>query len=560
MEHSEVVFMYAPEDPGLYDAYGASVVLWGGGKGAAIAARARGVRFQGSMWFLTAWGDALAKDPRLLQSVCVDIEGQPIEVPWLTDHKQAMPNYWGCTNAPYYRSYLRQRALDAVQDGADGLHIDDHAGTAACASYAGGCFCSHCTAGFREFLRAHVPPSRLSALGIEDIGSFDYGEYARKYANTRQAYIERRWSIPLFAAFMSFQVGAEAGLVGDIRAECEQALGHRISLSANCCMPEPLHLGDYMHLDTLCGEIALHAAEGRPSSRAHLAYKVADAIRRPLAATASGWDWAWIAEHNKPGLVKTWVAESYAFGHRLMAPHHQWAYTSQMGTHWWDCQTEQFAPLYKFVATHPELFDGYGPLHEAVLVFNSPAYYRGKDRSPEAAAFLAENSLQYRVAIAGGDWVPERIGLRELQGTTTVVCSDESLDERQREVLAQVEAAGDLVKWAGPQSWKNRRDRLVEVAGADGVWALVRRNDATSEAVVHLLNRDYDLRADDVRPTGPVRLGILRDALGIDSSMSVTLYSVPGLHQARLTPRVEGERVVVEVPEIGLWGIVHIAG
>jgi len=558
MEHSEVVFMYAPEDPGLYDTYGASVVLWGGGEDAAAAAKARGVRFQGTMWFLTAWGDALAKDARLLQSVCVDIEGQPIEVPWLTDHKHALPNYWGCTNAPYYRAYLRQRALDAVQGGVDGLHIDDHAGTAACAGYAGGCFCPHCTAGFREFLRAHVPPNRLSTLGIDDIGSFDYGEYARRYAKTRQEYIERRWSIPLFSAFMNFQVGAEAGLVGDIRAECEQALGYAIGLSANCCIPEPLHLGDYMHLDTLCGEIGLHAAEGRPSSSAHLSYKVADAIQRPLAATASGWDWAWIAEHDKPGLVKTWVAESYAFGHRLMAPHHQWAYTSEKGTHWWDCRTEQFAPLYKFVATHPELFDGYEALHEAVLILNSPAYYRGKDRSPEAAAFLAEHNVQYRVVVAGGDWVPERIGLRELQGTPTIVCTEELLDERQREVLAQLEELGDLVRWAEPQSWEARGPGLIEVTGAGHVWALVRRNDATGDVVVHLLNRDYGLEADDVRSTGPLIVGILTERLGTGSFSRVTLYNVPGLQQVRVTPRVEGGRVLVKVPGVGLWGIVRM--
>ena len=31
MRHSDVVFMYVPKSPDLYDAYGCSVVLWGGG-------------------------------------------------------------------------------------------------------------------------------------------------------------------------------------------------------------------------------------------------------------------------------------------------------------------------------------------------------------------------------------------------------------------------------------------------------------------------------------------------------------------------------------------------
>lgn len=556
MRQSDVVFMYAPKSPELYDAYGATVVLWGGGEEAAAAAAERGVSFQGTMWLLTAWGDALAEDERLLHSVCIDIEGRPIEVPWLTDQARALPNYWGCTNAPYYRAYLRQRALDAVQGGVTGLHIDDHAGTAACAAYAGGCFCEHCLAGFREFLRANVSRERLRALGVEDIGSFDYGTHARRYAVTRGAYIQRRWSIPLHSAFMNFQVRAAAGLVGDIRAECQQALGRTLTLSANCCLPDPLHLGDYMHLDTLCGEIGLHASEGRPSDAAHLAYKVADGVQRPLAATASGWDWAWVAEHGKPGLVKTWVAEAYACGHRFMAPHHQWAYTAEKGTHWWDCSTEDFAPLYRFVATHRDLFDGFEAVCDVVLVFNAPARYRGKDRSAEAAAYLAAHNVQYRVAVAGGDWVRERLDAADLMAARAViVTSEEYLDDGQRQVISQVEQAGRLLRWEGPGSIEDRLSPGVTVRGAPHVRAVLRRNAQTGRVAVHVLNRDYDLPADSVIPAGPVEVAIHDSLVGHSDFTAAALYSVPGLQQLRVSLGHEGDCHVLRVPHLDLWTI-----
>ena len=288
MRHSDVVFMYVPKTPDLYDAYGCGVVLWGGGADNAKIAKQHGVHFQSSIWFLTAWGDKLAKDPELLKSVCVDIEGKPIEVPWLTDHKRELPNYWGCTTAPYYRAYIIKQALDATKGDFAGLHIDDHCGTAACASYAGGCFCAHCIAGFREYLKAHYTKPQLAALGVTDVETFDYAAYVRTFAKDRQEYNNKRFSIPLFMPFVNFEMQGEASLVGEVRAEVEKALGRTVSLSANCGLPSPMHLGDYQHLDTVCGEIELRADTGKPSDVSHLAYKVADAIRRPLAATASG--------------------------------------------------------------------------------------------------------------------------------------------------------------------------------------------------------------------------------------------------------------------------------
>jgi hypothetical protein len=50
------------------------------------------------------------------------------------------------------------------------------------------------------------------------------------------------------------------------------------------------------------------------------AYRLADAVGRPYAATASGGDWAYIKEAHLPGLVRGWIGLSYAAGHGLMAP------------------------------------------------------------------------------------------------------------------------------------------------------------------------------------------------------------------------------------------------
>lgn len=558
VRHSDVVFMYAPGDPGLYDAYGCGIVLWGSGPQAAEAARERGVRFQGSIWFLTAWGDKLAEDPELLRAVCVDIEGKPIEVPWLTDHRQALPNYWGCTTSPYYREYCKQRALEAVQGAVTGLHIDDHAGTAACASWAGGCFCESCIVGFRDFLRRNYTPEQLSAMGVRDVATFDYTEYVRGYATTRQEYLNVRWSIPLFVPYVSFEIEGEASLVGEIREACEAAVGRSLFLSANTCLPNPVQLGDYQHLDTLCGETDLHAGAGRPVDSAHFPYKLAEGLGRPLAATASGGDWAWVSANGKPGLVKCWTAESYAFGQRLMAPHHQWCYTPEKGTHWWDGRTEDFAPLYRWVADHPALLDGFETVSDTVLVFNAPACFRGADASPEVAGWLASHNVQYRCAVAGGDWVGERLDRASLLAADRVIVSSrEGLDDDQRATLDAVRQAGKLIEWSGPESLGGLLPPSVEVTGDGGsVWATVRRNAATGEVAVHLLGRAYDLASDSVPPLAHVRVSIARRLLGDARLASAVAYAVPAGEPRSLDLATDDDRVSFELPELGMWSVV----
>lgn len=556
MRHSDVVFMYVPKTPQLYADYGCSVVLWGGGAGNVQAAHEQGVHFQSSFWFLTAGGEKLAKDPELLKAVCVDVEGKPIEVPWLTDHKGPLPNYWGCTNAPYYREYLRRTALAVTEGDFDGCHIDDHCGTAACASYAGGCFCEHCRAGFRAYLKAHYTPAQLAALGVPEVEQFDYLTSVRAVAPTREEYKKKCRSLPLYMPFMTFQAQAEAALVGEIRELVTKTRGRTLSFSANTGLPHPLHMADYRHLDTLCGEISLNAGAGKPSDVAHVAYKVADGLKRPLASTASGWDWAWVAAQNKPGLVKTWVAESYAFGNRLMAPHHQWCYTEQKGTHWWDGKTEDFAPLYQWISTHRELFDGFETAADVIVVFNSQAAYRGQDKHDEIGAWLAAHNVQYEMAIAGGEWVPERLEAEALlQAKQVIVSSRELLDEPQLQALEQVAQAGKLVAWKGAAAAEGLISRRVQVAGAENVWAVARRNEATGEVALHLLNRNYDLAQDKTIPTGPLTVTVDQRLLGPKTFTQAQLQVPTGGAPTAAVLQQEGATLRLQVPSVDLWSI-----
>ncbi len=365
----DVVFMYAARDEAAYADYGTTVVGWGGAHTLERVRRyeALGIHATGTMWCLTAGAEALHADSDLREAVCRDIAGQPIRVPWLPDHVyEGTPSWFGCTNHPTFRAHVRAKVAGAMAGAAHGLHVDDHLGSAHPAFGQGGCFCDFCMREFREWLQAHVKPELLSEAGVTSFEDFDYRVLVRRYATTRETYCEIQDEIPLHQAFVDCQLQLAAENTRQLGALASEIVARPVTLSANTCLPHLEHVVVTPHLTYLVGEVAHYAPEGTGRLiEAVRAYRMAEAIGKPLAATAAGWDWAYVKEHNSECLVRLWIALGYACGQRLMAPHRMWCFTPEKGTHWYDGPTEAYAPLYRFVRRHPDLFNAcrtVGPL------------------------------------------------------------------------------------------------------------------------------------------------------------------------------------------------------
>ena len=296
-----------------------------------------GVRlFATSVGFLTESSRMIDFSPDFLDAACRNFAGQPFVVPWLWDHKyKGQSAWWWCTNSPLYRKYLAMRLAEVAKARPDGLHIDDYRGTSGAVTWRSACFCRHCMAGFREYLAKAVPKEKLAALGISDLDGFDYRQFLLDRGVKPEDYQKRRASLPLAAEFLDFQVKADTAFVADYRRRAEELVGHPLSLCVNSGLNDAQSLAIAPHLSYFCCEVD-HAASSRalPKHPAYV-YKLADGLDRPVAATASGQDWAYVAEHKLPGLVRMWIALSYAHGQNFMAPHHQWCYTEEKGTHWY---------------------------------------------------------------------------------------------------------------------------------------------------------------------------------------------------------------------------------
>jgi hypothetical protein len=364
LKHSEVVFMSAA-DEAAYKAYGATFVGWGGADTAEKVKMHHdlGLRCTGSMWCLTAGAKNLYENAELRDAVAKDIEGKPIEVPWLFDHTYKEQKTWfGCTNHPAFREHCRREVKRVMAGGADGLHVDDHLGVAQSATGSGGGLCDYCIAAFREYLKKNATPEDLAKAGVTDLAKFDYRDLIRKYATTREEYKKVRRKVPLMDKFDRFHLEAAADFVRELGQVAAQAAWHPVMLSANTGLPDKRHAVVVPYLTHMICEVNFNASAGTAKIDGALAaLAMARDLGKPMACCASGHDNAFVKANQAEELVRFWIALTYAHGQRFMAPHptKQWCFTNELGTHWYAAPIEAYAPLYRFIRANAEWFDGF---------------------------------------------------------------------------------------------------------------------------------------------------------------------------------------------------------
>jgi len=464
LRRSDVVFMY--DNPAKYEPYGCTVMGWAGhGDAKRVAeAHAKGVRlFATSIGFRTEGRGVIDFTEKFLDAACYDLDAKPITVPWLWDHKyKGHPYYWWCTNSPEFRRYLEHRLQQAMSAGPDGLHIDDYTGTAGCVTWLGGCFCRHCMAGFRQYLAQQTTPETqqtLAKLGITDLTHFDYGEFLRSRGVQRDEYLKRRWAMPLAREFLDFQMKANTQFVVEFRRQAEKLRGRPMAFCVNSGLSSPEALAIAPHLTYFCCEVDHQAAKGQLPGHPIYVYKLADGLGRPVASTASGYDWSFVHEHKKEGLVRLWIALSYAMGHNFMAPHRQWCYTQEKGTHWYDGPDEAYAWVYQFVRRQARLLDGYEAVAPVAVLYDNAARRQGRANIEPICIRLAELNIPFTVVVQGDDWLEGyQVRPEKLAGFRAVIVPKDhpALAEKTSE---QKTSPGSVV------------DQKGSAVGAGGGWA-----------------------------------------------------------------------------------------
>ncbi len=566
LRRSEVVFMY--DNPKMIEPYGCTVLGWAGSSDPkhVEAAHKKGVRlFSSSVGFLTEFSRVIDFTPDFLDTACRNFAGKPFVVPWLWDHKhKGHPAYWWCTNSPLYRKYLESRIERIMKGPLDGLHIDDYRGTSGAVTWLSACFCRHCTEGFRKYLAESVPKEKLIALGITDLEKFDYRQFLLDRGVKPEEYNGKRGGLPLAAEFLDFHVKANNAYVDEYRRRAEQLRGKPLALCVNSGITDAHGLVVAPQVTYFCCEVGHAAASRKVPLHPIYAYKLADGVDRPVASTASGQDWAYVKEHNLPGLVRTWIALSYAFGHHFMAPHRQWCYTQEKGTHWYHGPTEEYAYLYQFVRSNARLFDDYHAVAPVAVVYDNAARRKGMGNIEPICAALAERNIPFTVVIAGDDWLDYRMDADRLARFQAVVVAADfaksPIDAAQKRLIDKVKAARRLVIWPDNISLARLVPASILMDGAKEIMAVPRAHakDPSAPAIVHLLNRRHDGQKDAIVPVENFTLRLAHDLFQGRKFTKAVMYA-PKSGPVQLKVAADRDAAIVRIPHLELWGVVELA-
>ncbi|MBC7326797.1 beta-galactosidase [bacterium] len=569
LQASDVVFMYAPRDKKLYEIYSGTVVGWAGRSRSkddkdvywfrkqVEEAHKFGLKYCGSVDFVVDFGGFIDFCPDGFEkAICRDLDGNPLTVPWLWDHRHnGHPAYWFCTNNPDYRAYLKEQVERACVADIDGLHIDDWRGTSACSAWFGGCFCEHCREGFKDWLKAHFGEEELKRMGIEDIQSFDYAVFLKSKGVTKDSWRAQAGNLPLADLYQSFQRESSLKVVGMVFEYAEQIRGKPLLRSVNSSASTPEALRVAPLVDFFCGEMEHQANTKQVYLEPAFVYRLVEGLGKRQAATAGGYDWAFIAEKEKPGMVRTWIAQAYAFGSVFMVPHHQWCYTQEKGTHWWEGNPEDFAPLYRFVRENASLFDGYVSLSDVAFIYTD----EGFDDIRGASLELLEKNVPFSVIGAEKD----RGGIKKenLEKFRLLIKGKGSIP-KEIEKLARQEKK-KILQWEGYDSlpWEFRNQVIVR--GSDKLRVSLRYKPGSANApiVCHLLNQDYDFERDDVRPVD-IEVSLSKALLGkvLKSFPGKASVYIPGKPMQKVNLKISDERISFNLTNLGLWAIVVIGG
>ncbi len=539
-----------------------------------------GVKFQGRVELDADWMGMIDFDSNFMESTVRDLNNKPAVTWWVHTYK-GHPSYHFCTNAPGYRHYLMYQLRRVMEAGTDWLMIDSAIPTigALNARY-GGCFCEHCMAGFRDYLKANLSPATRQLHEIEDLGDFDYREFLLSRGMTDELYRAEILAypprIPLAREYFNYQWQEVNSLFHEFKRRA-LAYGDDVPMSSN----SPFYWAEFTYAidahDFYTNEMDYKAPEDEilPSEPIYT-FKLADALDRLIAITGVPRAFEPCRLNDRPGHIRLWIAQAYAHGHVFMAPDKMWTlrYAGEPDR-WYYSKPGDYEDLYHFVRDYSELFDGYESVATVALIFSNNAvrqylgdrlssgHLGGQNRSApktdlsQACMALSAVNVPYCFIVAGDDWLDDRLLDADLSQYRAIVRFEPShLNAQQEAKLAS--AADRLVTWSGLDTVLDTSGRHIWATGAENLSVLPRVQPAEegSPLVCHLLNSDYDLESDRYRELGEFKLTISDKLLGRSYSMA-TLYA-PGHDPIIIDVRAEGGASVVELSRLEMWTVLKL--
>ena len=425
-----------------------------------------------------------------------------------------------------------------------------------------------------------APTCVIMSEGIDDLDTFDYGDYLRERGITDETYRARILAfppvIPLAQAYFDFQWEEINGLFREFKRYAGEFVDNA-PMSSN----SPYYWAEFMYAvdahDFYTNEMEYQAPdiEILPTEPIYT-FKLADALKRIVAITGVPRAFEPCRINDRPGHIRLWIAQAYAHGHVFMAPEKMWTLRFRgQPDRWYHSKPGDYEELYHFVRDYPALFDDYESVASVALVFSNKAvrqflgdqlssgHLGGQNRSApktdlaKACIALSQANLPYRIIVAGDEWIKDDLLEADLSSYRAVVRFEPSHLSAEQE--AKLKSARDrLVTWSGAPDLLAKVGHDIGVIGAENITVLPRHQPGAQDAplIVHLLNSNYDPDGDRFETVRDLRLSIAQSML--KRSFSSAAFYAPGKEPMVVDCQGTDDETSIIVPELGMWGILKL--
>ena len=177
---------------------------------------------------------------------------------------------------------------------------------------------------FRQYIQTHLNEEDLQVHAIDDLTAFDYRQFLLAQGITDQQYRAQILAfpsvIPLAKEYLTIS-GGKSPICSTNSSAMPRNLAMMFPMSSN----SPYYWAEFMHAvdahDFYTNEMEYQAPEIEvlPTEPIYT-FKLADALNRLVAITGIPCAFEPCRVNDRPGHIRLWIAQAYAFGHVFMAP------------------------------------------------------------------------------------------------------------------------------------------------------------------------------------------------------------------------------------------------
>lgn len=525
-------------------------------------------------------------DPGMQEALVMDVNFNSIRTGWLSDKAfKDIPVRLYCGNHPRFRAFLRHQIYLLSQVGIDGIHVDDFTGSPF--SYnLGGCFCDHCMAGFREYLKDKYSAAELDEQGIDDIDSFNYRDVVLKYGDDQNSVRLARnaGEIPLDSEFRFFLFKADADFFASLKEMACQLSGRYIEMGWDNVDFGQNRAMYYDFLDFYFPEICYQRIaldpvvslrssstpdvwekvkkqkgdEQLPPELIYL-YKFADATKKGFIPMPAPPSWSAIKIKGMTGLLRLWIAFTYANGANFKYPDRGWCYAPS--SRWYYPPKEEFDPVYNFIGNNRDLFDNYEAVEQIGALYTHasstrPIRYVGNQ--------LVTLNIPFGTPVAGDDWLVNRIKDDDIDRYEVMLIPEPyKISDGQQQIIDKWKAKKPVISVKEGDDLQKilegKIDPLQSLESNNKIWMFSRHNPKNEKAplVCHLVNFDYDAKKNKNNIQRNVQVRLSKKLLGGFGVKNISFYSIDQ-KPVKVDYNEKGNDIYVTIPDIDLWGVLKV--